>query len=435
MIQVVKRRKVVHDPNIHSSTGMPSKASETRRPTSRSTSKLKRRRSPSLASADSFAAAEEWEDPAKVFLAKNPQFEVPLSELGRGTTQEGHFSTIRTPPSATLLDHPQVDLPCSPSHRRFPASGSRGTAKVQQTGDQNDGALSQLSDVSLGAPRRNRSPESDISDIPDEASTPPVLSNPGLLDHSDAQAEDYQATQPLAEEDLDTNTTQVIDASDSHVRQSSPPAWSSTTSRPSTNTRNILGMVNPMKKWRHQRGQQLQLQAASHSAPDEHTQPSAKFPASSHAASTGRMLFEQLAAQLLTEPQSTPEDGLDGQTHPHLPVVDEDSHETVVVPDSEPPEAANTSSTPARPDSSSPPKVSRRVDSLLSQPPRVTSAVIQDEVSKHNKGKDVITDGDDDGDDIPLCLTVRPATRVTRPSMKTGDPPKVLNFSSYLFPP
>ena len=398
---------------------------------SRPASKLKRRRSPSV---DSFAEADEWEDPAKVFLATNRQFEVPLSELGRGATHEGCPSTIGTPPEPT-----QIDLPRSPSPRRFPASGSRVRTKVQRTGDHSDDAISQVSGVSRGAPARNQSPESDISDIPDEASTPPVMSNPGLLDHIDTQAEDYQATQPLAEEDLETNTTQVVDASDSHARQPSPTAWSSTTSRPSTNTRNILGMVNPMKKWRHQRGQQLQ-QAALHSVPDEQTQPSADFSASSHATTAGRRLFEELAAHLRAEQQSTPQDGLDRQNHPHLPVVDEGSHETVVVPDSEPSEPANVSSTPAQPDASSPPKASlhdRPVDSSLSRP---ASAAEQNDVSKHAKTKDGMIDDDDDDDDeddIPLSLVVgRPATSFAPPSMKASDPRKVMYPShSHLLPP
>jgi hypothetical protein len=431
---------VAHNPNINASSGTPSRASNVltkTRSTSRSTSTLKRRRSRSLASADSFAAAEEWEDPAKVFLAKNPQFEVPLSELGRGTT-------IRTLPGAAPPEPALVDPPCPPSPRKSPASRSRTSITVQRTEDQNDDALSQLSDVSLGESGRNRSPKSEISeisDVPDGASTPPVMSNPGLLDHLDTQAEDYPATQPLVEEGLDTNTTQVIDASDTYAEPSSPRAWSSATSRPSSNTRDILGMVNPMKKWRHQRGRQLQLQAASHNVSDEKTQPSAKFSASSHTTSAGRRLFEELAAQLRAEPELTPKDGLDGRNCSYLPVVDEGSHETVVVPDSEPPEPANMSSTPARPDSSSPPKVSqrnRRVDSSLSRPAHIASAAILDEVSKPDKGKDLIADEDDDEEeDIPLCLTVgRPATRAPLRSINADEPPKVsYSSSSHLVPP
>ena len=400
---------MVHDPTIYTSSGMSSKVSNVlpeTRSTSRSAPKLKRRRSPSLDSVDSFAEVEEWEDPAKVFLATNPQFEVPLSELGRRATQKEHLTSIKIPPSAASPKPPHV---CPPSPGQLPPSGS-----------------------TLGPPGRNRSPESDRSDIPDETSTPPVMSNPELLDPLDAQAEDYQATQPLAEEDLNTNTTQIFGDSDSYARQSSPPAWSSTTSRPSTNTRTILGMVNPMKKWRHQRGQQLQLQAASRSAPDEQTQPSVDFSASSHAASAGRRLFEQLRAQIRMDSRTTPEDGLDGQNQPGLPVVEEASCETAVVSDSEPPEPTNMTSTPARPDSTSP-KVSqrdRRGDSSLSPP---TDAVIPDEISKDGDGKDMITDEDDDEeDDIPLCLTMgRPVTPAAPPSIKAGNPPKV---SYTLFP-
>jgi hypothetical protein len=394
---------VVHDPT---SSGMPTKVSNVlseTRSTSRSASKLKRRRSPSLDSVDSFAEVEEWEDPAKVFLATNPHFEVPLSELGRRATQKEHLTGIKIPPSAGSPKPPHIGVACPPSRGKLPASGS-----------------------TLGAPGRSRSPESDRSDILDETSTPPVMSNPELLDPLNPQAEDYQATQPLAEEDLNTNTTQIFDDSDSYARQTSLPAWSSTTSRPSTNTRTILGMVNPMKKWRHQRGQQLQLQAASRSAPDEQTQPSVDFSASSHAATAGRRLFEQLAAQMLTDSGTTPEDGLDGQNQPCLPVVEEASHETAVVSDSEP---ANMTSTPARPDSTSP-KVSRRDcrgDSSLSPP---TDAIIPDEISEHDNGKDMTTD--DEEDDIPLCLTVgRPVTQAAPPSIKAGNLPKV---SYPLFP-
>jgi hypothetical protein len=429
---------VAHDPNINASSGTPSKALTKTRPTSRSTSTSKRRRSPSLASVDSFAAAEEWEDPAKNFLAKNRQFEVPLSELGRGTKQERNLSTMRTLPGAAPPQAPLVDPPSPLSPRRVPASRSRARITVQQTEDQSDDALSQLSDVSLGQSGRNRSPKSYISDVPDGSSTPPVMSNPELLDHLDTRAEDYPATQPLAEEDPDTNTTQVFDASDSHAGPSSPRAWSSTTTRPSSNTRNILDMVNPGKKWRHQRGRQLQLQAASHNVSDEKTQPSANFSASSHITSAGRRLFEELAAQLRAGPESTPKDGLDGENHSYLPVVDEGSHETVVVPDSEPPGSANMSSTPARPDSSSPPKLSqpnRRVDLSLSRPARVASPA---EVSKHDKRKDLIADEDaDEEEDIPLCLTVgRPATKAAPPSINADEPTKVLySSSSHPVPP
>src|SRR5579863_3395046 len=93
LVQVTKRRKISRDTKVHSPPKTPLQTSnepaETR-PASCSASKLKRRRSPSPtskskrrrspspASTDSFAEAEDWEDPAKAFLASNRQFEVPL---------------------------------------------------------------------------------------------------------------------------------------------------------------------------------------------------------------------------------------------------------------------------------------------------------------------------------------------------------------------
>ncbi|KAI0306486.1 hypothetical protein B0F90DRAFT_1665773 [Multifurca ochricompacta] len=349
--RVAKRRKVAHD--SHSPSSPEVSLRDLNKP-SRSASKLKRRRSPSLASADSFAGAEEWEDPAKVFLAANRQFEVPLSELGRGPArevpQEGYPPMVGTPSLAMTREPTQADLPPPPSSDELPASGPGTSPKGQRPGGQNDDALSQVSDVSVGASRWGRSPESRISEIPDDASTPPVMSNPGSMDLLDTQAEGYQATQPLTSEDLETNTntTQVSDIMDPHTGGASPPEWSSVTSRPSTNTRNILGMVNPMKKWRHQQGQQLQYRAALHSASDGQTQPSANFSASSHALSAGRRLFEQLAAQMGEGPHSIPQDNVEKDDNPSLPLVDEDSRETAVVPDSEFSEPVDTS-TPVQP--------------------------------------------------------------------------------------
>lgn len=359
--RVIKKRKVHHDTDIPLTSELPSKALNVvsgTKSTTRSPSKLKRRRSPSV---DSFAEAEEWEDPTKGFLATNPKFEIPLSELGRGTTQEdyrkgGPRLPQRSPPAAALRQPTQTDLPSSPG--RPPDSGSRHTRRIRRSGVQGDDVLSQLSDLSLDAPGPDDTHENEIPDIPDNASTPPLVSNPGSLEHMDTQVEDYQSTQPLASEDLDADTTQVSDAVVPHVGQSSPQEYDSMNSRPSTNTRNILGMVNPMKRWRHQQGQLLQQHAATDCIADGQTQPSAEFSKSSHVPSTGRRLYEQLAAQMCAEPQPS------GQ-HDHkdlgLPAIDEDSRETAVVPDSEP---ADTSPPPTRPMLSSPPD-----DPPLESPP------------------------------------------------------------------
>jgi DNA repair protein Crb2 Tudor domain/BRCA1 C Terminus (BRCT) domain len=380
------------------------------RPASRSGSKLKRRRSPSATSADSFAGADEWEDRAKVYLASNRQFEVPLSELGRRATerefQEAHHSMAKTSPHPTPREPTQLDLS---SIEVLPASGP-GATKVQQHGVKSDGALSQLSAV---------------SDIPDEASTPPVMSNPGSIDYLDSRAEDYQATQPLASEDQDMNNTQVTDVIELQQRQTS--AWNSEASRPSRNTRNILSMVNPEKRWRLQRGEQL-LQAALQNDSDGQTQPSSNFPGSSSAPNTGRKLFDHLAAQMLADQQSSPRHDQERQSNQDLPLLDEDSRDAVIVPDSEPPESANASSIPARPHLLTPPKDSLhdgRVDSSLSQPALVPSMGVEDEVSRRGDGKDDQIDDDDDEEDIPLHLTVRRSkTGAAPPSTKVNYTPE-----------
>lgn len=383
--------------------------SETR-PASPSGSKLKRRRSPSVTSADSFAGPEEWEDPARVFLTSNRQFEVPLSELGRRATQgefqEGHHSIARTPPRPTVREPTQVDLSLIEGSS---ASGLVAT-KVQQPGVKSDGALSQVSDVSTGAQRRNRSP---VFDISDDASTPPVMSNPGSMDYLDARAEDYPATQPLAPDVQDINTTQVSHVIESQQTQTSPNSESSNASRPPRNTRNILSMVNPEKKWRLQRGELL-LQAALQNEPDGQTQPSATVPGSSYVPSTGRKLFDQLAAKMVVEQQSSPRD---------LPPLDEDSREAVIVPDSEPPESANVSSTSAQPQLLTPPKDSLRVDSSFSRPTLVPSMAVEDEDRRRRNEKGDKTDDDDDEEDIPLRLTARrPDVGAAPPSTKVNNP-------------
>lgn len=430
LIQAAKRKKVFHDPNVHSPLNGVSKTSNEPskgRPASRAASKLKGRRSSSLTSIDSFAEAEEWEDPTKAFLASNPRFEVPFSELGRGATRkefhEAHHSTAKIPPSPTSHEPTQVDPHASSSTKDFLPSGS-GAFEVQRSGVQNDDAPSQVSDVPTDAPGRNHSP---ISDIPDDASTPPVLSNPGLMDHLDAPADDHQATQPLASEDLYMNTTQVSDAIDLYPRPTSPQAWSPMASRPSTNARNILSMVNPEKKWRLRRGEQL-LKAALQSNSDGQTQPSTNFSRSSHVPSTGRLLFDQLAAQRRDEEQSATRRNLEGQNDAYLLPLDEDSRETVLVPDSEPPVVANMSSTPTRPHSSTPPNNSQSggmVDSRRSRPVPAPMDV-EDRVSQHNNDQDGHTD-DDNEEDIPLLLTVRRPDAGAAPlSTRVSEPPKVL---------
>lgn len=418
LVQVAKRRKLSHDPKVHSSPKAPiwlPDATSGAGPMSRSASKSKRRRSPSPASTDSFAMAEEWEDPAKVFLASNAQFEVPLSELGRRSTQkkvrEGYDSMARTPLRHTSQEPTQVD--------RLRISGA---TNVQQPGVQTEDVLLPMSNVSTDAQPRNLS---SISDIPDDASTPPVMSNPGLMDNLDTRTEDYQATQPVTSEDLDMGNTQVSDATDLCPRQPSPQAWSSTVSKPSTNTRNILSLVNPAKKWRLQRGEQL-LQAALQTGSDGQTQPPAVISELSTAPSTGRLLFEQLAAQMRAG-QQLPRHDLQEQDPPILPPLEEDSRETAVVPDSEPPEPANTASTLARPHSSIPPNNSLgggRVDSPLSCLSPAPSVAPEDEDLRHDKEKDGQSDGEDE-DDIPLFLTMDPKAREAPPSAKRSKPPKV----------
>jgi hypothetical protein len=419
---VIKKRKVCHDTDIPLTSELPSKTLNVvsgTKSTTRSASKLKRRRSPSV---DSFAAAEEWEDPTKGFLAKNPKFEIPLSELGRGTTREDFQKgepplPQRSPPAAALHQPTQTDLPLSPG--RPPDSGSRHNRRIRRSGVQGDDVLSQLSDLSLDALGRDDTHENETPDIPDNASTPPLVSNPGSLDHMDTQVEDYQSTQPLASEDLDADTTQVSDVGVPHVGQSSQE-YTSMNSRPSTNTRNILGMVNPMKRWRHQQGQLLQQHAATDCAADGQTQPSAEFSRTSHAPSTGRRLYEQLAAQMCAEPQPS------GQ-HDHndlgLPAIDDDSRETAVVPDSEP---ADASPSPTRPKLSSP------LDDLpLESPP--PQPVVRDKILQPGKETDAQTDDDDD--EVPLMLTVgHQAPRVVPLAENAGDLPKVLHqsHSAYL---
>ncbi len=380
-----------------------------KRPASRSGSKLKRRRSSSVNSVDSFAEAGEWEDPAKAFLASNRQFEIPLSELGRRATegefQEESHSMAKASLRPTPREPTQVDLSLIEG---LPTSGP-GATEVQQHGVKNDGVLSRSSDVPPDAQGRRRSP---VSDIPDDASTPPVMSNPGSMDYLDSRVEDYEATQPLS------------DGIESQQRQTSP--WSSEASRPSRNARNILSMVNPEKKWRLQRGEQL-LQAALQNDSDGQTQPSANFPGSSYVPSSGRKLFDQLAAQMLAGQQSSPRHDPEGHGDQDTPPPNEDSRDTVIVPDSEPPKSANTSSTSARPHLLTPPKGSShdgRVDSSLSQPVQVPSIAVGNEVSRRsNKREDPIDD--DDEEDIPLLLTVRrPKAGAASPSMKVNNLPK-----------
>jgi hypothetical protein len=423
---VIKKRKLSHVSGLHLTPKAPPKASNElsgTRSASRSGSKLKRRRSPSLTSVDSFAEADEWEDPAKKFLASNRQFEVPLSELGRRATErEGHHSITKTPPHPTSREPTQVDL----SLIDVLSASGLGATKVQQHTVKSDGALSQVSDVSHEAQRRRLSP---VPDIPDDASTPPVMSNPGSMDYLDSRMEDYQATQPLASEDQDMNNTQVTDVIESQQRETS--AWNSEAPRPSRNTRNILSMVNPEKKWRFQRGEQL-LQAALQNDSDGQTQPSSNAPGSSYVPSTGRKLFDHLAAQMLADQQSFPRHDQERQSEQDSPPLDEDSRDAVIVPDSEPPKSTNTSSISTRPHLLIPPKDSLhdgQVDSSLFKPALVPSMAVEDEDSRPSDEKnDQIHDDDDDDDDddeedIPLHLTVRrlkagtapPSTKVNYP--------------------
>ena len=303
----------------------------------------------------------------------------------------------------------QVDLPPSPQNKESLASGSKAI-KDQQPVLQNEDGLSQVSDVSTDAQGRNQSP---ISDFPEDASTPPVNSNPGSIDRLGVPAEDdYQATQPLAS---DINTSQASDAINSRPRLTSPQPRSPMTSRPSSNPRSILSMVNPEKPWRLQRGKQL-LQAALQSSSDGQTQPLV-YPGSSHAPSTGRMLFDHLVAQMHGGQQSH----LEGQND-LSPPLDEDSRETAIVPDSEPPEPKNMSSLP-RSSNSNPPNKSRhgdRDDLLHSPPALVPSMAVENEVSTDDEEKDGQTDDDDD--DIPLRLTVpRPSKTTAPPSAKLSN--------------
>lgn len=401
-----------HDTDIPLPSELPSKTLNVvsgTKSTTRSPSKSKRRRSPSI---DSFAEADAWEDPTKGFLASNPKFEIPLSELGRGTTQVDYRKgeppmPQRSTPAAALHQSTQTDLPSSTG--RPPDSGSRHKRRIRRTGDQGDDVLSQVSDVSLGAPGLEDTHENETVDVPDNASTPPLVSNPGSLDHIDTQMEDYQSTQPLASEDLDADSTQVSDVGVPHPEQSSPQEFTSMNSRPSTNTRNILGMVNPMKRWRHQQGQLLQ-HAATDCIADGQTQPSAELSRSSHAPSTGRRLYEQLAAQMCAEPQSS---GQQGHNDLGLPAVDEDSRETAVVPDSEP---ADPSPPSTRPKLSSPP-----------DDPSPQSVVISNDILQTGKETDAQTDEDED--EIPLMVTVGKQAPKVVPLEDAGDLPKVLHQS------
>jgi hypothetical protein len=424
-IQVVKKRKISHDHEVRSSSKPLSKKDANKlsaaRSGSRSASKKKRRRSPSLTSIDSFAEAEEWEDHARVFLASNPRFEVPLSELGRGTTQKESHVRHHTVNGMPLSPDPTQAVLRHSSPTKGVSADDSEAVEAQRPMVPSDGALSQVANVSIDAQERSPSP---ISDIPGDIPTP-MMSNSSSIDpYSVDRAEDYQATQPLSSEDLDRNSTQVFDAIDSHSRQTSPPAWGSMASRPSTNARNILSMVNPQKQWRLRRGEKL-LQAALQSGSDGQTQPPANASGSSHAQSTGRRLFDHLAAQVRAGQQSSPRCGLEGQNEPHSSASNGDGRETAVVPDSEPPDASNMSSTSVRPRSSMPEKASVHVDSSLSCPVPVPSIAID----QNDKEKD--SQIEDDEEDIPLLFTLgHPAKGAPSSPSKARNPPKVLYHSS-----
>ncbi|KAI0302130.1 hypothetical protein BC826DRAFT_987384 [Russula brevipes] len=353
--RVAKKRKISRDHEVRLSSKPPSKDANklsAARPGSRSASKQKRRRSPSLTSIDSFAEAEDWEDHARVFLASNPRFEVPLSELGRGTTQKESQVRHHTVNGIPLSPDPTQVVLRHSSPTKVVSADDTDAAEAQRPMVPSDGALSQVANVSIDAQERSPSP---ISDIPGDIPTPMMSNSSSIGYYPVDQAEDYQATQPLSPEDLDRNSTQVFD---SHPRQTSPPAWGSMASRPSANPRSILSMVNPQKQWRLRRGEKL-LQAALQS-------------------------------------------GSDGQTQP--PANASGQSETAVVPDSEPPDASNMSSTSARP---------------LPAP----SIAIEDRVSQNDKEKD--SQIEDDEEDIPLRFTLGHPAKAAPPSpSKARNPPK-----------
>jgi hypothetical protein len=210
-------------------------------------------------SQDSFAGPIS-QDPEKQFLATTRLFNVPLSELGKASTQDATASDMfaQHVPSFGALgqnrDHGRILVAATPSQSGSSQSPSAASQHSQDQDAPQHGHFPGNSGHSqLGMVQTQNSSEDDIS-LPSSSYERLIAGERGPT-QKETQPADYQATQPA-----DLEATQPSDLTDAQTDEDTENAWISplvpatthSTTVTTGNPRSILSMVNPMKKWRLQ---------------------------------------------------------------------------------------------------------------------------------------------------------------------------------------
>lgn len=220
-------------------------------------------------SQDSFAGPIS-QDPEKQFLATTRLFDVPLSELGKATTQDATTSEMfahNISSFGTLGqngDQGRILVAATPSQSGSSQSPSMASQHSQDQDTLYSGQPVHLggnpSSFHLGMIRTQNTSEDDIS-LPSSsyerllAGEPDPTQNETLpADFQATQPADFQATQPSDSADAQADEQTDEDAENPGGAWISPvlPAVSHGTTATIGNPRGILSMVDPRKKWRLQ---------------------------------------------------------------------------------------------------------------------------------------------------------------------------------------
>lgn len=305
-----------------------------------------RPRSVSSASEDSFIGPTRFEDPEKEFFATNIKFGLPLSELGREEHDSESYSAHGVPGSSSIAPTPtgrkggrsptsvlaeatpSITNPSqSPLLQGYPLLVSQDP-ETQAYRQSNEKYPSQASNVQAAT----------------QESTPPLIpTNPASYeDLPRTQPNELQATQLAGSEDMVRASTEEPSSArpeDTHHRSTFTPSDTSA----STNTRSILSMVNPEKRWRFQGVQpsypphaetrvvervETQVQESSFTETQVTVDPSVR--------SSERPAHILLAEQILKANDNTNTNN--GLMHTNITALLEPQQETddEIVPDSEP---------------------------------------------------------------------------------------------------
>ncbi|CAL1704626.1 unnamed protein product [Somion occarium] len=385
------------------------------KPPSRYAPQLRRQRSLSPVSQDSFAGPLPLEDQEKLYIRTARAFHVPLNQLSQSQESVDDRKDINSSPDSPLATEHSLTTEPMPSGQL--ESQGYGLTDDSIYGDlslaQGQGANA-FYDVILSVPSPTSSPESSA----------PSSSYYRLMDgdygnsKKDSQelleTQLYEETQPVATQITPIQetqpTTDLHTVPDSETTPSAQPGTSVATGSTMAR-RGLLALVDSRKKWRIQNYEQMQRATAS---------------------TTNTQLDTQLDTTGATYGDTVWQDTQPSEDPPMPPLRRREEVATEEIPDSEPPQPEAYHDSPRLPIGVSGIQgrfralsVSTVSEEESTIPGLVVPAVIPVEVPQK---QEVEESSDDEGDDIPLAAVVKanPASKVEKtpaPGSRGEGPP------------